>query len=108
MTGSQHISNTMALLLSVGGVAAYYNKRSKPSLIAGLALGSAFAVSSYLISQQKHFEGHVLASASSIALLGAGVSRYFKASNKTIPLTLIVLGALSSYYQINKAMEWKQ
>jgi len=108
MTGSAHVSNTTGLLLTVGGIAAYAKKRSTPSLIAGVALGSTFFLSSYLIQKQQNFEGHALASAASVALVGAGVSRYFKATNKTIPLVLVVVGALSSLYQIPKALEWKQ
>ncbi|EFC46706.1 predicted protein [Naegleria gruberi] len=108
MTGSQHISNTYAGLLTIGGIAAYAKKGSTPSLVAGVGLGAAFGASSYLIMQQKHFEGHALASAASVVLLGAGVSRFLKASNKTIPSILTILGLISSYYQINKAIEWKQ
>ncbi|KAL9648365.1 hypothetical protein ABK040_001943 [Willaertia magna] len=82
-------------------------KRSVPSLIAGLGLALAFGSSSYLIMQQKHFQGHTLAGISSVVLLGAGLHRYTKAPKSMIPISLIVLGLFSSYYQLNKAWEWK-
>jgi len=42
-TGSSHISMTMAVLAAAGGVAGFLRTRSKPSLIAGLGIGSLFA-----------------------------------------------------------------
>jgi uncharacterized membrane protein (UPF0136 family) len=47
--GSTHLSYTMAAVVAVGGISGYLKTRSTPSLVAGLAIGSAFAYSGMLI-----------------------------------------------------------
>jgi len=47
MTGSAHVNYTMAGLLAVGGVAGFAKAKSVPSLVAGLAVGSLFALSAF-------------------------------------------------------------
>ena len=56
MGGSAHACLTMGILLVGGGVAGYIEAKSKPSLIAGLGLGTLFIISGVLVQQGDDFK----------------------------------------------------
>ncbi len=106
---SHHPSYTYGGFLVGTGLYAYATKRSVPSLLGGVGLGSAFLLSGYLIQQKGDSKnGHLLATIASLGLLGVGASRYRKVEKKTLPITFMVLGAASLYYQGKKYLEWAQ
>ncbi len=49
-TGSSHLAFTMAGLVAAGGVSGFVQRRSTPSLVAGLGIASLFAYGGYTIS----------------------------------------------------------
>ena len=105
--GSAHASFTMAGIVAAGGLMGYARKRSIPSLVAGLAFGGLFALSGMMIRNGQDYHGHVLAAATSSVLVLAMGPRALK-SRKFMPAGLVAtLGAVSTAYQTNKALEWK-
>ena len=48
--GSSHIDFSLAVLTAAGGIAAFVRKKSVPSLLGGVGIGAAFAVSGYIIN----------------------------------------------------------
>ncbi|KAI8310908.1 TMEM14 protein-like protein [Colletotrichum sp. SAR11_59] len=104
---AHHPSFTLAGLLAVGGTAGFLKTQSKPSLIAGLGLGAAYAYSGYLLKENKDY-GAELALGNSIVLLGAGASRAVKTGGKApIPLALTFAGAAATFYYQKKYREFK-
>ncbi|KAF5501916.1 TMEM14 protein-like protein [Colletotrichum aenigma] len=104
---AHHPSFTLAGLLAVGGTAGFLKTQSKPSLIAGLGLGAAYACSGYLLKENKDY-GAELALGNSIVLLGAGASRAIKTGGKApIPLALTFAGAAATFYYQKKYREFK-
>ncbi|KAF4810138.1 TMEM14 protein-like protein [Colletotrichum tropicale] len=104
---AHHPSFTLAGLLAVGGTAGFLKTQSKPSLIAGLGLGAAYAYSGYLLKENKDY-GAELALGNSIVLLGAGASRAIKTGGKApIPLALTFAGAAATVYYQKKYREFK-
>ncbi|CAI0641813.1 TMEM14 protein-like protein [Colletotrichum fructicola] len=104
---AHHPSFTLAGLLAVGGTAGFLKTQSKPSLIAGLGLGAAYAYSGYLLKENKDY-GAELALGNSIVLLGAGASRAIKTGGKApIPLALTFAGAAATFYYQKKYREFK-
>jgi uncharacterized membrane protein (UPF0136 family) len=69
-TGSAHINLTMAGLVAAQGMYVYFiqNPGSKPALIIGLAIGGAYALSGYLINDNRAELGHGLGAVVSTAL----------------------------------------
>ncbi|KAL0934668.1 uncharacterized protein CTRU02_211467 [Colletotrichum truncatum] len=103
---AHHPSFTLAGLLAVGGTAGFLKTQSKPSLIAGLGLGAAYAYSGYLLKENKDY-GAELALGNSIVLLGAGASRAIRTGGRApIPLALTVTGALATFYYQKKYREF--
>ncbi|KAJ0348557.1 hypothetical protein COL154_006393 [Colletotrichum chrysophilum] len=104
---AHHPSFTLAGLLAVGGTAGFLKTQSKPSLIAGLGLGAAYAYSGYLLKENKDY-GAELALGNSIVLLGAGASRAIKTGGKApIPLALTFAGAAATFYYQKKYREFR-
>jgi uncharacterized membrane protein (UPF0136 family) len=119
------MSFTMAALLVSGGTYAFVRKGSKMSLVAGCGVGALFVGSGewmtyvllpyllithiapgLLIKAGQHKEGHGLALASSLLLLGGMAPRAVK-TGKFMPAGLVAsLGALSAFYQGKKVQEW--
>ncbi|KAF6793769.1 transmembrane protein [Colletotrichum musicola] len=103
---AHHPSFTLAGLLAVGGTAGFLKTQSKPSLIAGLGLGAAYAYSGYLLKENKDY-GAELALGNSIVLLGAGASRAIKTGGKApVPLALTTVGLLATFYYQKKYREF--
>ncbi|TDZ36653.1 TMEM14 protein-like protein [Colletotrichum spinosum] len=104
---AHHASFTLAGLLAVGGTAGFIKTQSKPSLIAGLGLGAAYAYSGYLLKENKDY-GSEIALGSSLVLLGAGVSRTIKTKARApVPLALTAVGTLATFYYQKKFREFK-
>jgi uncharacterized membrane protein (UPF0136 family) len=51
--GSSHLSYTLGALSALGGIAGFLKTGSKPSLIAGLSVGSIYIYGGYLINVRK-------------------------------------------------------
>jgi uncharacterized membrane protein (UPF0136 family) len=52
-TGSSHLSYTLGALTAVGGLSGFLKTGSKPSLIAGLGIGSLYLYGGYLINVRR-------------------------------------------------------
>lgn len=79
-TGSSHITISMAVLCAVGGVSGFAKTGSKPSLLAGLVIGSAFAAAAHMINDP-HGDQRVaygVATGASIVLSMAMGARFAK------------------------------
>ncbi|KAI8058402.1 transmembrane proteins 14C-domain-containing protein [Syncephalis plumigaleata] len=100
---AEHPAYTMAGLCALGGVMGYVKGRSMPSLVAGLAFGTAYGVAGYLIHKNKD-HGHDLAAATSSVLMVAMLPRGLR-TRKPLPLLLASLGMASGAYHFRKAYE---
>lgn len=100
---SHHIAFTMAALSCSGGIYGFVRKASKPSLIAGVAFGAAFATSGYLIKNNKDF-GMEIASGSSLLLLAAMLPRAIK-TRQPVPILMASIGTLGVCYYGKKLYE---
>jgi uncharacterized membrane protein (UPF0136 family) len=87
-------------------VFAYYKKRSMASLLGSLIVGGGLIAGGMLASNGEEFVGHSLAAISSIGLTAVGVSRYSTTKKPMPAVPMIILGGLSSAYQIKKASDW--
>mmetsp|Transcript_23042 Transcript_23042/g.55072 ORF Transcript_23042/g.55072 Transcript_23042/m.55072 type:complete len:111 (+) Transcript_23042:25-357(+) len=106
MGGSTHLSFTMGILMAAGGTFAFVKKRSVPSLIGGLSAGALFMGSGLLLQKGQNKNGHMLALATSLLLVG-GMGPRAVASKKFMPAGLVAsIGAVSAAYQTKKVMEW--
>ncbi|CRK22088.1 hypothetical protein BN1723_012567 [Verticillium longisporum] len=93
--------------VAAGGTFGFVRTRSKPSLIAGLTLGTSFAFAGYLLKKNKDY-GAELALGSSVVLLGAGAQRLIATQAKSRPaIGLTVAGALSTFYYQKKFREFR-
>jgi uncharacterized membrane protein (UPF0136 family) len=108
---SFHISATSAALTLGAGAYGYATTGSKPSLIGGAALASAFLASAYLVRKTDYqCTGHsVAALAGTVAfLIGARRMNLKTLSGiKVGPSTLLIVGILNIPYQSLKAYEWR-
>jgi uncharacterized membrane protein (UPF0136 family) len=106
--GSAHANIGLGALTLVGGTVGYLRQGSKPSLVAGVAVGSLFWASSYLITtQETPYYGHVLATVTS-SLLTAGMYRRYTATRRMMPAGVVAgIGSIGMAYNFRKAMEWK-
>jgi uncharacterized membrane protein (UPF0136 family) len=96
---SHHLDYTVSAILASGGIFAFIKKKSTPSLIGGLTLAFAFALSGYLIHQRfEYFAGNMLGSASGVALASVGLSRYLKTRKPMPGLALLGLGMAAGGY----------
>ncbi|KAI1800988.1 transmembrane proteins 14C-domain-containing protein [Daldinia bambusicola] len=104
---AEHPSFTLAALLAAGGTAGYVKTKSRPSLIAGLGLGVSYALSGYLIKENKDY-GTELALGNSVLLLGSAVPRVVKTKARApVPIGLLVAGALATFYYQKKFREFR-
>lgn len=106
--GSAHLNLSLGGLVMIGGAMGYLKKGSKMSLIAGLTTGSLLLGSGYLIgfSDDKQYEGHLLATATS-GLLAAGMGQRFLATQKVMPAGLVAaVGVIACAYNFQKSREW--
>uniref|UniRef100_A0A6U2EXH3 Transmembrane protein 14C n=2 Tax=Hemiselmis andersenii TaxID=464988 RepID=A0A6U2EXH3_HEMAN len=100
------MSLTMGVLMTAGGAYAFFKKGSKASLIGGAGTGALFFLSAGLLNAGQNRNGHMVALASSVALV-AGMAPRAYASKKFMPAGLVAtLGLLSSAYQGKKTIEW--
>mmetsp|Transcript_15335 Transcript_15335/g.24984 ORF Transcript_15335/g.24984 Transcript_15335/m.24984 type:complete len:118 (+) Transcript_15335:345-698(+) len=105
MSGESHLSTTLAVLLGAGGIAGYMKKGSVPSLVAGVALGSGYLASAYLLRNGSEEQGHWVGFASSQALF-LGMAPRVAARKGSMPIALCSLGMLGSFYFGNRAVQW--
>eukprot|EP00510_Aplanochytrium_minuta_P009782 CAMPEP_0184063352 /NCGR_PEP_ID=MMETSP0957-20130417/835_1 /TAXON_ID=627963 /ORGANISM="Aplanochytrium sp, Strain PBS07" /LENGTH=109 /DNA_ID=CAMNT_0026360309 /DNA_START=111 /DNA_END=437 /DNA_ORIENTATION=- len=106
VTGEAHAALGMSALLFVGGALGYARGKSIPSLVAGTAFGTGYAISGWLISKGDGKEGHSLALALSGTLTGVMGGRFLK-TKKVMPAgVLLGAGGLSATYHGIKAAEW--
>lgn len=98
---------TMGGLVILGGAMGFARKGSKASLIAGLAVGSAFMGSAYMIAKTDNiYEAHLLGSGAG-GVLALGMGRRFLSSGKFMPAGLVSgIGIVACAYNVKKAMEW--
>lgn len=92
----EHPAFTLSALCSIGGIMGYMRKGSLPSLIGGVAVGSLYGISGYLLRENANggLETALLASA---LLLGAGLPRAIRL-RKPVPIGISVLALVSLGY----------
>ncbi|KFM28095.1 UPF0136 membrane protein [Auxenochlorella protothecoides] len=101
----------MAFVTGVGGLSAYFSKRSIPGLVTGLGLGAVFAVGGYWVTTnqpEKHQAAHQMSLISSV--LFAGAMGYRASANPYAGPggnMLAALGIISSAYHLTKMLEWQ-
>ncbi|KAJ3317203.1 hypothetical protein HDV06_001847 [Boothiomyces sp. JEL0866] len=88
---------------TLGGIAGFARAKSRPSLIAGLAFGTLYATSGYLLDKNKDY-GVELAAGTSVLLLGAMAPRAIR-TRKIPPITLAVVGLIGTAYYGKKLQE---
>ncbi|CAG8624557.1 6432_t:CDS:2 [Paraglomus occultum] len=103
---SHHPSYTMAAICTTGGILGYAKARSVPSIIAGVGIGAAYAISGYCIKEGKDY-GQGGALATSIVLAGSMLPRAIKGGSKPIPWTLSILSIGTGLYYAKKIYEYK-
>ncbi|KAI8476407.1 MAG: transmembrane proteins 14C-domain-containing protein [Monoraphidium minutum] len=104
--GQSHINMTMAALCAFGGVMGAVKKGSKASLIAGLAFGSLYGASAYLVNSGDAAKGFALGFTTSMVLTGTMGQRYVR-GGKFMPAGLLTAaGALASLHNGMKYNEW--
>jgi len=104
--GSAHPCFGLGGLTLTGGLVGFLRKGSKASLGAGVVCGGLLIGSGVLIVQDKHLEGHALATGTSMLMsLGMG-HRYIK-TGKVMPAGAVAaLGTLSVAYHMKKVLAW--
>lgn len=107
MTGSSHAAFTVGGISIVGGLYAFYKKRSMPSLVGSLIVGGGLITGGWLINNGEAFEGHSLAVMSSFILGAVGAARYAKTQKPMPGMPMLVVGGLSTAYHLQKTYEWK-
>eukprot|EP00842_Homolaphlyctis_polyrhiza_P006994 jgi/Hompol1/884/HPOL_004018-RA len=100
MSGSSHLSFTVAGICTVGGLMGYVKGRSVPSLVAGLTFGALYGGAGYLIANNKDY-GIELASAASALLALSMVPRAIR-TRGNVPVGLAIIGVLTSGYYFRK------
>lgn len=105
MGGSAHASYAVGTILCAGGLAGYVRTQSKPSLYAGVGLGSLMVVSGMVIQSGDDFRGHTLALIASGLVVGGTLPRAIK-TQKVVPTAIALQGLVSGVYQGRKVWEW--
>jgi len=93
MSGSSHAAYSAALLslfTSCGGIAGYARTGSIPSIVAGLSVGTLYAISFFLLQTGQPY-GEEFALVASAVLGGSSIPRAIKTRGKPIPLGLSLL-----------------
>jgi uncharacterized membrane protein (UPF0136 family) len=105
--GSAHSAFGLGGLVLVGGTIGFLRKNSKASLGAGLIFGGILIGSGVMISQGEHvYEGHLLACGTS-GIMTAAMGQRLLSTGKFMPSGMIaILGAVSTAYHMQKALEW--
>lgn len=104
--GSAHMNFSVGGLVIVGGAIGYLKRGSKVSLLAGLTFGSMLVGSGIMISGDKQYEGHALATGAS-GIMALAMGQRFMSTGKFMPAGLVAtLGAACCAYNLKKAMEW--
>ncbi len=80
--------------------------RSKPSLIAGVGLGTMMLVSGYIIKEGSDLKGHTLALITSGLVVAGTLPRAVK-TQKIVPAAVALVGLVSAFYQGQKVREWR-
>ena len=83
----------------------YFKKNSLPSLFGGLGAAALFGGAAVLIKQGENTNGHGLATATSLALLGGMGPRALK-SGMGPAAGVCVLSGISLIYNAKKTMDW--
>ncbi|KAJ3273407.1 hypothetical protein HDV01_004477 [Terramyces sp. JEL0728] len=103
MPGISHLAFAFSGICALGGVAGFARTKSRPSLIAGLAFGTLYATSGYLLDKNKE-HGVELATGTSALLFGAMVPRAIR-TRKIPPITLAIVGLVGTAYYGKKLQE---
>lgn len=106
MGGSAHAAYAVGALLCAGGLAGFVRARSKPSLFAGVGLGTLMLVSGYIIQKGNDLEGHTLALVTSGLVVAGTLPRAVK-TQKVVPAAVAFVGLVSALYQGQKVREWR-
>lgn len=102
----EHPAFTLAGLCAVGGTMGYLRKGSVPSLVAGATFTVLYGYSGYLLKKNADW-GLELALGCSVTLLAAGLGRAIPTHfSKPVPLVLVALGGLSTFYYGKKYNEF--
>lgn len=108
---SPDLAYVMSFVTSVGGLSAYWTRRSSLGLLSGLGVGSAFALGGYWIqssSPEQHEFAHQICLIASV--LFGGSMGYRAGSNPYVGpggAMLAALGGVSSAYHFKKFLEWR-
>ncbi|KAL3230197.1 Uncharacterized protein RNJ44_01560 [Nakaseomyces bracarensis] len=102
----EHPAYTLSALTTVGGIIGYMRKKSIPSLVAGLAFGSVYAISGYLLHMNRDY-GLELALGTSVALAASGIFRgALSVPLKPVPAILALCGTTGTVYYFRKYKEF--
>ncbi|CUM62872.1 uncharacterized protein PRCAT00000431001 [Priceomyces carsonii] len=102
----EHPAFTLSGLCAVGGIMGYARKGSIPSLIAGTSFAILYGGAGYLLKKNADY-GLELALGTSTFLLVAGLGRAIPTQfKKPLPVGLVVLGGLSTFYYGKKYNEF--
>ncbi|KAI3426158.1 hypothetical protein D9Q98_008535 [Chlorella vulgaris] len=108
---SPDLAFVMSFVTSVGGMSAYWMRRSALGLVSGLTVGATFALSGWWIqtsNADKHEMAHQMALMASV--LFGGAMGYRAGSNPYVGpggTMLAALGGVSSAYHLRKMLEWR-
>jgi len=106
--GAAHLNYTVGALVAVGGAIGYMQRKSVPSLVAGVGIGSLYAYSAYLISNGQSENGHLLATVTSTALTLVMGNRWRRTGNAMPAALLTGVGVGAGVYNGIKWNEWRR
>lgn len=106
MGGSAHAAFAVGALLCAGGIAGFVRASSKPSLFAGVGLGSLMLLSGIIIQKGEDLQGHTLALITSGLVVAGTLPRAIK-TQKVVPAAVAAVGLVSALYQGQKVREWR-
>nr|CCA18115.1 conserved hypothetical protein [Albugo laibachii Nc14] len=102
---AHHATDTMAIGLGIGGAMGYVKKKSLPSLVAGLTLGTGSGVAGYMLQHGNMTNGHGTALFFSTITMSAMGTRAIH-TRKPLPIAISVIGAASSAYHAQRFLDW--
>ncbi|ORZ30818.1 putative transmembrane protein 14 [Catenaria anguillulae PL171] len=102
---SHHPSVTLAAVCTVGGTIGYLRQGSRPSLIAGVTLGAAYATAAYLLKNNLDY-GTELALGTSLVLTAAMAPKAIR-GRKPHTMVMGAAGTLATAYYGKKMYEWR-